>query len=131
MRSQASLAEALLASLILATSCVVIANIAYSISLSYGTGTINMQNAEFDLQNLIYSNTTMGLCVRTMNTSCTSGLMRAIDNDYGLSYSIVEVGNTSMAEGNSRSCKNNDHYCFPLKGSDATYTQVCEYLCSG
>ena len=128
MKAQAALLEALVAALILAAAGVVVANAAYESSLSSQYGTISMQNAVFDLENLAYSNTGLGACIRDANSSCVDVILKNVNEHYGLSYSELNIGNALLSEGNYTECANSDYYCFPAE-SNLSYYQVCEYVC--
>lgn len=128
MKAQAALAEALVASLVLVTASVVVAAAAYQISLSHQTENINMQNAIFDIESVVYSSTPTGECIQSANASCMSGMLQSVNEHYRLSYSKLQVGSVEAASGNYMQCGSSDYYCFPIV-ANASYMQVCEYLC--
>lgn len=129
MKGQAALAEALVASLVLMTAGTVVAATAYQSSLSHRPASINMQNAEFDIESVAYSGTYLGGCIRNASMPCMSGMLQSVNEHYGLSYSKLQVGAIAAASGNYMECGSNGYYCFPL-AANALYEQVCEYLCS-
>ncbi len=128
MKAQAALAEALVAAVIFATAGAIVAGMSYHTSLFRPSST-NMQNAEFDIESIAYSNTYFGKCMTDSNTSCISSMLRSINVHYKLSYSKLQVGGTAADSGNYSLCGNSDHFCFPLL-VNASYVLVCEYTCS-
>lgn len=130
MKAQAALAESLVAAFILAAAGIVAANTAYEASFSSQYGAISMQNAVFDIENLLYSNTSLGVCMRNTNSSCIHTILQSVNEHYGLSYSRLEVANAAVSDGNYLECGSSDYYCFPA-ASGLSYGQVCEYLCDG
>ena len=128
MKAQAVLAGALIAAVIFASVGTVVAGISYRASL-FQPSSINMQNAEFDIESITYSSTYLGGCIKSANASCTSTLLRSINEHYRLSYSKLQVGGAISYSGNYLRCGNSDYFCFPVS-VNLSYEQVCEYMCS-
>lgn len=130
MRAQAALLEAIVASLILIAAGTAMAMAAYSASFSTARGSIDMRNAEFDIESIAYSGTRLGMCMKGANVSCIYDMQESMNKHYNLGYSSLQIGNLSIDSGNYLKCRSSDHYCFPLEEGQS-YTQVCEYLCAG
>ncbi len=130
MKAQAAVVEAFVATFILASAGIVAANTAYQSSFSSPYKGVGMQNAIFDVEALAYSNTSLGTCIRDVNSSCIGGAVKSVNEHYGLSYFKLEIGNTTVSEGNYLECGSSNYYCFPV-ASNLSYRQICEYLCSG